>query len=127
MLKKRKFLVAGTVLVLAIGFLGVMAFRGATAYSYSISELLGKGDTALGENVRIGGNVAPGSVLREPPNILKFTITEGPTQMPVVYQGVVPDTFKEDNGVTVEGQLGADGVFQAKTIMVKCASKYEPE
>lgn len=127
MMKKRKFLVAGVVLLAAIIFLAVMAFRGATAYSYGVSELLAKGNAVTGQTVRTGGNVDAGSVLREPPNALKFTITEGSTRLPVVYRGVVPDTFAEGNGVTVEGQLGADGIFQAKTIMVKCASKYEPK
>ncbi|RJQ37363.1 MAG: cytochrome c maturation protein CcmE [Dehalococcoidia bacterium] len=126
-MKKRKFLIAGIVLFAAIGFLAVMAFRGAAMYSYTVSELLEKGDAVLGQTVKASGEVAPGSVSYEPDNILKFVITEGGNQLPVVYQGVVPDTFVESNEVTVEGQLDTSGIFQARTIMPKCASKYEPE
>lgn len=126
-MKKRKFLVAGIVLFAAIGFLTVMAFRGAVMYSYSVSELLKRGDVVLGQTVKAAGRVSPGSVSYESGNILKFIITEGGNQLPVVYQGVVPDTFKEDNEVTVEGQLDSSGIFQARTIMPKCASKYELE
>lgn len=126
-MKRRKFLVAGVILFAAIGFLAVMAFRGATTYYYTVSELLGKGDTVWGQTVKAAGEVAPGSVSQEPGNTMKFVITEGDSRLPVVYRGAVPDAFKVGNEVVVEGQIGSDGVFQAKTIMVKCASKYEPE
>jgi cytochrome c-type biogenesis protein CcmE len=125
-MKKRKFLIAGTILLAAIGFLAVMAFRGATAYYYTVSELMGKQDSVLGQTVKVAGEVASGSISREADNTLKFTITEGDSQLPVVYQGVVPDSFKEGNELVVEGQLDANRVFHAKTLMPKCASKYVP-
>jgi cytochrome c-type biogenesis protein CcmE len=59
---------------------------------------------------------------------LRFTIVdlEGDENLPVVYQGVVPDTFRVGNEVVIEGQLNSDGIFQADTLMPKCPSKYEP-
>jgi cytochrome c-type biogenesis protein CcmE len=47
--------------------------------------------------------------------------------VPVVYRGVVPDTFQESGEVVVEGGLGSEGVFRARTLLAKCPSKYEPE
>jgi cytochrome c-type biogenesis protein CcmE len=51
---------------------------------------------------------------------------DGGESLPVIYQGVVPDTFKVGNEVVVEGTLKSNGIFQAYTLMPKCPSKYEP-
>ena len=126
MLKKRKFLVGGIILFVAIGFLGVKAFDGVP--QYDVGELLEQGDSALGQRVQAAGQVAPGSVEQElASNTMKFTLTEAGNSLPVVYRGAVPDAFKAGNDVVVEGELGVDGVFQANTLMVRCASKYVPE
>lgn len=130
MLKKRKFLIGGIIIFAAIGFLGVMGFQGAATYYYTAGELLGQGDTVLGQTVKLAGQVVPGSVERAASGLVhRFDIVdvEAGKSLPVVYQGVMPDSFKVGNDVVVEGELGADGVFQAKTIMVKCPSKYVPQ
>jgi cytochrome c-type biogenesis protein CcmE len=80
--------------------------------------------------VRVNGQVAPGSVEQEAQGtILRFTIVdvEGEESLPVVYQGVVPDTFKVGNEIVIEGHLNSDGIFQANTILTKCPSRYVPE
>jgi len=58
---------------------------------------------------------------------VKFRITDGKQVIPVVYKGIIPDTFTdaEDIQVVVEGRLGRDGVFHATTLLAKCASRYE--
>ena len=104
-----------------------MSFTAAATWSYDVSQLLEQGSSIYGENVRVNGQVVPGSVNQEG-LILRFTITDVKIEasLPVVYQGVVPDTFKVGNEVVVEGQLNSDGTFQGHTLMVKCASRYVP-
>jgi cytochrome c-type biogenesis protein CcmE len=129
MLRKKKFLVGGAIVFLAIGYLGFIGFQSSATYYYEVSELLARESSIYGENVRVHGQVAPGSVEQEAQGrLLRFYIAdiEGDGSLPVVYQGVVPDTFKEEAEVVVEGQLNSDGIFQAHTVMPKCPSRYEP-
>ena len=130
MLRKKKFLIGGIIVFLAIGYLGFMGFQSSATYYYTVSELMGLGNSIYDENVRVNGVVAPGSVEQEAQGtILRFTIAdaEGEESLPIFYQGVVPDTFKVGNEVVLEGQLNSDGMFQAHTLMPKCPSKYVPE
>ena len=128
MLKKKRFLIGGAIIVLAIVYLGYTGFMGAATYYYTVSEAVGLGSSIYGENVQVNGEVAPGSLQQEfNGRTLKFNISEGTGTLSVVYRGVVPDTFKVGNEVVIEGYINSDGVFQANTIMTKCPSKYEPE
>lgn len=130
MLRKKRFLIGGVIVFLAIGYLGFIGFQNAATYYYEVSELLEQGSPIYGENVRVSGQVAPGSVEQESAGrILRFTIadSEGKESLLVVYKGVVPDTFKVDNEVVAEGYLNSDGIFQANTILTKCPSRYVPE
>ena len=57
---------------------------------------------------------------------LAFDIVEGDRRLPVLYHGVMPDTFQQSESVVVEGTLSTNGVFDARTLLVKCPSRYEP-
>ena len=130
MLKKKRFLIGGIIVFLAIGYLGYMGFQSSATYYYTVSELMEQGSSVDDENVRVSGQVAPGSVEQEAQGrILRFTMidAEGGESLPVVYQGVVPDAFKVGNEVVVEGYLDSSGIFRANTILTKCPSKYVPE
>lgn len=130
MLKKKRFLIGGIVVFLAIGYLGFIGWRGGAAYYYQVNELLGQGSSVYDQTVRVNGQVAPGSLQQEAGGFnLKFTIVDvdGGESIPVVYRGVVPDSFKVGNEVVVEGHLDATGIFQAQTLMPKCSSKYVPK
>lgn len=128
MLKKKKFVIGGIIIFLAIGYLGFMSFQSSATYYYTLTEFAQQGDSVNGENVRVKGDISPGSVEKEQAGrILRFVLVEGTENMPVYYQGVVPDTFNEDFEIVIEGKLGADGVFEAHTLMPKCPSKYEFE
>ncbi len=128
MIKKKRFLIGGIIIFLAIGYLGYMGFQSSATYYYTVSELMEQGNSIHGENVRVNGQIVPGSVEQETVGrTLKFTIIDSQESLPVVYQGVVPDAFKVGNDVVVEGHLNSDGIFQANTILVKCPSKYVPE
>ena len=128
MLRKKRFLIGGIIVVLAIGYLGYMGFQGSAVYYYTASELIELGSSIYDENVRVNWQVVPGSLEQEANGlVLKFNIVDEKRSLPVVYQGVVPDSFKSDSEVVVEGYLNSAGTFQANTIMTKCPSKYVPQ
>ena len=128
MLKKKRFLFGGIIVFMAVGYLGFMGFQSSATYYYTVSELMKQGNAIYGQNVRVNGWVSPGSVEQESSRlILRFTLTEGESSLPVVYQGVVPDAFKAGSEVVVEGYLDSDGVFQSESILTKCPSKYVPK
>lgn len=129
-MRRRKFLIGGLVVCLAVGYLGYIGFRDAAIYYYTVSELLDQGSSIYGENVRVNGQVTPGSVEQEAKGlIVRFTIrdVEGEESLPVVYQGIVPDSFQVGGNVVVEGHLNSAGIFQAHTLMPRCPSKYVPK
>ena len=128
MLKKKRFLFGGIIVFIAIGYLGYMGFQSSATYYYTVSELMKQGSSIYGQNVRVNGLVYPGSVEQEPGSLtLKFTLTEGGRSLPVIYHGAVPDIFKADSEVVIEGYLNSDGVFQSGEIMTKCPSRYVPK
>ncbi len=130
MLKKKRFIIGGIIVILAMSYLGFMSFQSSATYYYEVSELLEQGSPIYGENVRVSGQVAPGSLEQETTGlILRFTITDVDTEdnLPVIYQGVVPDTFKVGNEVVIEGYLNSDDIFQANTLLAKCPSRYVPQ
>ena len=126
-MKNKKFLIGGVIIFLAIGYLGFMGFNASATYYYTVSEFTSPEKLTYDQNIRINGDIAPGSVEKPDGMTLNFTITEGGKSLPVHYQGAVPDAFDEGNEVVVEGKLDPSGVFQAKTLLVKCPSKYVPE
>ncbi len=127
MFKKRKFIIGVTIVVAAIGYLGFMGFQSSAMYYYRIDELLGMGSEAYDRGLRISGIVLAGSIDRDVATMtVEFTVAGEGQTLPVVYTGAIPDTFKDDAGVVVEGELARSGVFQAKTILMKCPSRYEP-
>ena len=124
---KKKLIIGGLILLVAVGYLGFVGFRNSAAYYYTVTQLLGKGTSVYNKAVRLNGDVTPGSVQQKAGDInIKFSVSDGGNTIPVVYRGAVPDTFQEGNPVVLEGSLDAGGVFQAKNLMVKCPSKYTP-
>ena len=76
--------------------------------------------------VKVGARVVPGSIQRQPGGReVAFRVTDGARTYPVVYRGLIPDTFTDSVDVVVEGRLGRDGTFRATTLLAKCASRYE--
>jgi cytochrome c-type biogenesis protein CcmE len=77
-------------------------------------------------NVRVAGFVVGESIVWEPRDLhLAFELTDESGQLSVVYKGARPDMFRDEAEVVVEGKMGPDGVFEARTMMLKCPSKYE--
>jgi len=125
--KRRRFLIAASVVALAMGALIFMGVRSAAMYHMEVSELLAQGSAAYGEKVRLGGKVVQGSVESSPSaSEIRFSITDGTKSLPVVYQGVVPDAFRPDADVVMDGALSPSGTFEASSLLAKCPSKYVP-
>lgn len=128
--RKRRFLIAGVVVLLALGYLLYNAFLSGSAYFLTVGEFKAQAATMATERIRLGGQVVPGSVNWDSKNlVIKFDIRDQETNdtLPVVFKGVVPDTFQPGNDVVVEGKLAASGEFRADTLLAKCPSKYEPK
>lgn len=128
MLKKKKFLIGGLMVLLAVGYLMYTGFQSSAMYYLTVSELLAKGPSAYNTDVRVTGTVVAGSIDREPGSLLiRFTLTDQANPLTVVYRGIAPDTFKDDSDVVVEGKYSPEGVFQAKVLLAKCPSRYTAE
>lgn len=116
------------VLLGAFGFLGFNAFKSASIYYLTPSDLLAKGEEVYNDKVRLSGTVVRGTVDSHADNVFEFTVTDDEGAMiPVVYTGAVPDTFQEGANVVVEGRLTPHGVFKADRLLAKCPSKYEAQ
>lgn len=128
MLMKKKFIISGVIICLAISFLAYMGFESSARYYYTVDELVAQQESVQNKNVRVNGQVVAESIKREVDSrTLNFAIIEGDSSLPVVYQGTVPDSFTGGVDVVVEGYLNLAGVFQANSIITKCPSKYVPE
>ncbi|OGO24996.1 MAG: hypothetical protein A2144_10445 [Chloroflexi bacterium RBG_16_50_9] len=127
-LRKKKFLIGGIIIVLAIVYLAYSGFQASASYYLTVSETAARGSSLLGEKLRINGKVAADSITSDINTLtLKFAVTEGGQSLPVVYHGATPDNFRADVDVVIEGQLDSSGVFQANSILTKCPSKYVPQ
>jgi len=120
-----KFVVPGIVAIAALGFIGVRAFGIGASYYYEVGELVSQQISMVDRTLRVNGQVATGSIEQNGLD-LKFTITDGTQNLPVVYKGAVPDSFRAGGDITVEGRLNEAGVFEASILMPKCPSKYVP-
>jgi cytochrome c-type biogenesis protein CcmE len=123
-----KFGSAIVVIVLALGYLAYTGVQESKSYYVTIKELRGMGDGAYTKRLRVAGNVLPGSIKRSGTNV-NFALTENDQVLNVVYAGTEPppDTFKDNAQALAEGSFGRDGIFHAKQIQAKCASKYAPQ
>ncbi len=127
LLRQKKFVAGGFIVLLAVGYLIFNSMQGAMMYYLTVSELMGKGSAAYDQPVRLAGKVLEGSVQQDSKSMtLRFIATDEAKQVPVVYKGVVPDAFKPGGDVVLEGKLTPGGVFEAKTLLAKCPSKYSP-
>jgi cytochrome c-type biogenesis protein CcmE len=101
------------------------AFSDNLVFFYSPSDLKTR-TIPLAQRVRIGGLVEDRSVQQGADKRVAFRITDGKTNIAVVYQGILPDLFREGQGVVAEGKLTTDGVFEASTILAKHDERYIP-
>ena len=124
----RKVYLAFALVILSISFLVAYGFNDETMVYYStVKELKMRGADAYDQGFRVSGIVVPGSVKKATDRVhVSFDVIEEGETLHIVYDGILPDTFKEDMEVLVEGKYQPDGTFMATNVFTKCASKYEP-
>ena len=116
--------VAGPILALAVA-LSLWAMRGQVTYFFSPSEVTETAAPA-GRVVRLGGLVEGGSVIHGPNGDVRFVITDNAGRAPVVFDGDLPDLFREGQGVVVQGAFRPDRVFVASQVLAKHDETYMP-
>jgi cytochrome c-type biogenesis protein CcmE len=114
----------GVVLALALGLI-LTALRDQIVFFRSPTEVV-QGKVKLGESFRLGGLVEAGSVSREAGQRVRFVVTDGANSVKVSYQGLLPDLFREGQGVVTEGRLDAAGAFSATNVLAKHDENYMP-
>lgn len=107
------------------GALGLSALGDSATYFYAPSDVANK-PPAKGEAIRLGGLVEMGSVAHAGAATVAFTVTDNAKTVPVRYTGIVPDLFREGQGVIAEGRFNEKGLFVADTILAKHDEKYMP-
>ncbi|PZC50803.1 MAG: cytochrome c-type biogenesis protein CcmE [Chloroflexi bacterium] len=122
----RKVYVAVSLLAIAVGFLAVNAFQGATVYYLTVEELLAEGNTNT-DTIRVSGKLIPASFERETQGTLAhFELIGNESVLKASYDGILPELFfNEHSDIVLEGSMSADGHFHSETIIVKCPTKYE--
>jgi cytochrome c-type biogenesis protein CcmE len=113
------------VLALSVGLV-LFALQDSIVFFNSPTDLVEK-HIKPGQRMRIGGLVKAGSVSRGDRLAVRFELTDGTTTIPVSYQGLLPDLFREGQGVVAEGALEVDGSFHADTVLAKHDENYMPK
>ncbi len=123
-----KFGSVTALILLSLAFLAYTGVQDNKSYYVTIKELNGMGTDAYSKRLRVAGNVVPGSIKRSGTRV-EFLLKENDLTLPVSYTGTEapPDTFKDDSQALADGSFGRDGVFHAKQLQAKCASKYAPK
>jgi cytochrome c-type biogenesis protein CcmE len=112
--------------VTVAGALALQAFRSNVMFFFDPSQVAA-GQVPVGERFRLGGMVTKGSVQRASGSLeVRFVVTDFAKQVPVLYSGVLPDLFREGQGVVANGRLRADGTFVADEVLAKHDENYMP-
>ena len=123
--RRRLYLVLSGVCALGIAVsLVLTAFQDNLVFFYSPSDVATKQIPAE-RRFRVGGLVEPGSVKKSGTEVA-FTVTDNANTIKVIYNGIVPDLFREGQGVVAEGKLNGQGVFMAREVLAKHDEKYMP-
>jgi len=125
--KQRRIWFVAALVVASIGGAAfvIAALKDNVLYFYSPSDVEAK-SVAPGIAFRIGGLVARGSVRRGPGAQVHFVVTDGRANVPVSYRGVLPDLFREGQGVVAAGALNGTGTFSASEVLAKHDERYMP-
>lgn len=125
--RKRLFVVLGILAgVTASVALAVMASRENIMYYYNPSEVA-QGKAPVAKRFRVGGMVVKGSVARKPGDLeVRFVLTDFDHEVPVEYTGVLPDLFREGQGIIAHGTMASNGAFVADEVLAKHDEKYMP-
>ncbi len=121
-----------TLILLAVAGLGVAVALGLNAFQQNLMFFFSPSQIAAGEapydrKFRMGGLVEEGSVVRDEHTlVVVFNVSDGAKTVPVSYEGILPDLFREGQGIVAQGRLGKDGKFVASEVLAKHDENYMP-
>jgi cytochrome c-type biogenesis protein CcmE len=126
--KRRRLVLIGSALgVLAVAVALVLsALKDSIVFFNSPTDVVEK-HVAPGSRIRLGGLVKLGSVVRGSDLAVRFDVTDGENTIPVAYQGILPDLFREGQGVVTEGVVDPSGSFKADSVLAKHDENYMPK
>lgn len=129
MIPRYRRLTAVLLVLIGVGIataLALKAFNKNILYYYTPSQVAA-GEARTGQMFRMGGLVATGSVQRVPGSMtVSFVLTDMQHSVPITYTGILPDLFREGQGIVVHGSLAGDGKFTADEVLAKHDEKYMP-
>ncbi len=124
-----KFVIVGALILGAISYLMFSGINDSMVYYYTVSEALEKAPELANRGIRVSGYVQAGTIRKvNSLSQVEFLVFEKESDrtLPVIYQGIIPDTFKDNAEVLVEGMYHPEeGKFHANVLLAKCPSKYE--
>jgi cytochrome c-type biogenesis protein CcmE len=124
--QRRLVLIGGSFGVLALAAaLVLIALQDSIVFFNSPTDVMEKNITP-GSRLRLGGLVKPGSIERGDQLAVRFEVTDGKSTIAVRYQGILPDLFRDGQGVIAEGTLEPGGAFRADSVLAKHDEKYMP-
>ncbi len=124
---KRSLILLGGLAALGVASVLVLnAFQSNLVFYFSPSQVVAN-EVPAGQRFRLGGIVEEGSVLRQGQTLrVDFVVTDGARAVPVHYQGLLPDMFREGKGVVAQGVIDGQGVFRADQVLAKHDENYMP-
>ena len=125
--QRRLTMIGGSLAVLAIAAALVLNAMRDSIVFFSTPTMAAEKQIPPGKRFRLGGLVQPGSLVRGDSLAVNFSVADGSATLPVAYKGILPDLFREGQGVVAEGMLDASGVFRADTVLAKHDETYMPK
>jgi cytochrome c-type biogenesis protein CcmE len=124
--QRRLTMIGGSLAVLAVAAVLVLNAMRDSIVFFSTPTMVAEKHIAAGKRFRLGGLVQPGSLVRGDNLAVTFQVADGSAALPVSYKGILPDLFREGQGVVAEGALDPSGVFKADTVLAKHDETYMP-
>ena len=125
--QRRLTIIGGSLAVLAVAAALVLNAMRDSIVFFSTPAMVAEKHIQAGKRFRLGGLVQPGSLVRGDNLAVTFSVADGSATLPVSYKGILPDLFREGQGVVAEGALDSSGVFKADTVLAKHDETYVPK
>ena len=124
--QRRLTIIGGSLVVLTLALALVLNAMRDSIVFFSTPTMVAEKHIVQGRRFRLGGLVQPGTLKRGDNLAVTFEVADGGGTLPVAYRGILPDLFREGQGVIAEGALDATGVFRADTVLAKHDERYMP-
>jgi cytochrome c-type biogenesis protein CcmE len=125
--QRRLTIIGGSLAVLAVAAALVLNAMRDSIVFFSTPSMVAEKHVQAGKRFRLGGLVQPGSLVRGDNLSITFQVSDASASLPVAYKGILPDLFREGQGVVAEGALDTSGVFRADTVLAKHDENYMPK